>query len=257
MDYGFYHVLRNPFNNDESKARIHVGNAVFSHDCFQIGGRNEDKCACQTIFQCHANVDIIITAVGDRGNLRWIKNGILHLNCAVSRIGERRLDLLDMFEVTGFYADSDVTACDRHIGVGAFVTNGGDVRTALRNRIAEADELTGLIIERNEKSSHSAGGNETSGDNAGEDVYVDITAGNEAGNLFALDGKLAEHSSGNGNSTRALGNEFLLFDHGENCRRDLVLGNGHDIVNVFLNHLEGGVTGVLDGNTVSEGGNGF
>ena len=77
MDYGFYHVLRNPFNNDESEVRIHVGNAVFSHDCFQIGGCDENQGVGDPIFQRHANVDIIIIAVGELRYLRWIKKGIV------------------------------------------------------------------------------------------------------------------------------------------------------------------------------------
>ena len=66
-------MLRKPFNNDESKAGIHIGRAVFSHDCFQIGRRDENQGKGCTVFQRNANVDVIIAAVGELRNLRWIK----------------------------------------------------------------------------------------------------------------------------------------------------------------------------------------
>ena len=62
-----------------------------------------------------------------------------------------------------------------------------------------------------------------------------------------------EHGGGHADRAGALGNELLLFDHGEDRCSDFVLGDGGNIVHILLHQRERGVAGVLDGDAVGKG----
>ena len=61
---------------------------------------------------------------------------------------ERLTDLFDLGEVAGFHTDLEVAAGDGHIGVGAFMVNADNVTAALRDNVADALQLTRLILQR-------------------------------------------------------------------------------------------------------------
>ena len=65
--------------------------------------------------------------------------------------GEFFFDLFDLSKIACFHADAQIAAGDRHIGVRAFVTYADNVRAAAGNDLADADELTGLILKRYDK----------------------------------------------------------------------------------------------------------
>ena len=167
--------------------------------------------------------------------------------------GEFFFDLFDLGEIAGFHADAQIAAGDRHIGVRALVAHANNVRAAAGNDLADADELTGLILECYDESGVSARGHKTARDDTGEDVHVDIATRNEANDLFTLDGELAEHGCCNADSAGALCDELLLFDHRKDCGGNFILGNGNDVIYVFLHHFKGGVAGLLDCDTVCKG----
>ena len=118
-----------------------------------------------------------------------------------------------------------------------------------------AEELTRLVEQLNVEQGGSAGLNKAAVNDSGQDSNVDVAAGYEAHDLLALYGYLIEHYSRNGNCASALCDELLLLDERQDSRRDLVVGNGNDLVNVLAAYIKGMLTGFLYLDSVRDGGN--
>ena len=131
--------------------------------------------------------------------------------------------------------------------------HGDDIGTALRNDLADLLELARLVLERDHQVRVAAAHDEAAGDDAGQDVHVDVAAADQADDLLALDRELSEHRGSDRNGTGTLGDQLLILDKGEDRRSGFVLADGHDIIHVLLNHLEGGLARILHGDTIREG----
>ena len=133
--------------------------------------------------------------------------------------------------------------------------HGDDIGAALRNDLADLLELARLVLERDHQVCVAAAHDEAAGDDAGQDVHVDVAAADQAHDLLALNRELSEHRGSDRNGTGTLGDQLLILDEGEDRRGGFVLADGHDIIHVLLDHLEGGLARILHGNTIREGGN--
>ena len=118
-----------------------------------------------------------------------------------------------------------------------------------------AEKLTRLVEQLDVEQGGSAGLNKAAVNDSGQDSNVDVAAGYEAHDLLALYGYLIEHYSRNGNCASALCDELLLLDERQDSRRDLVVGNGNDLVNVLAAYIKGMLTGFLYLDSVRDGGN--
>ena len=74
--------------------------------------------------------------------------------------------------------------------------HGDDIGAALRHDLADLLELTRLILERDHQVRVAAAHDEAAGDDAGQNVHVDVAAADKADDLLTLDRELTEHRSG-------------------------------------------------------------
>ena len=160
-------------------------------------------------------------------------------------------DLRDLFKVPRLHANTQEAAGNCHVGVRSFVADADDIGTAGRDNLADAHQLARLILQSNEQVGITTRGDQAAGDDPGEDIDVDIAAGDKAHGLLPRNRQLAEHRSRNTHRTGALGNQLLLFNHGQDRRGNLVLGYRDDAVYILLDHGECRIPRVLDGNAVA------
>ena len=184
----------------------------------------------------------------------WPRSGTLG-DEAEAGLREGRADLVNLLLVTGLHPDFQEAAGDRHIRIGAVVMHGDDIGTALRHDLAHLLELARLILERDHQVRVAAAHDEAAGDDAGQDVHVDVAAADQADDLLALDRELPEHRGSDRNGTGTLGDQLLVLDEGEDRSGGLILADGHDIVHVLLDHLEGGLARILHSDTIRKGRN--
>ena len=168
-------------------------------------------------------------------------------------LGQAAADLVDLGEIPGLHAHPEEAAGDGHVGVGPLVADRNHIGAAAGDDIADAHQLAGLVLQGNQEVGIAARGHQAPGDDPGEDVHIDIAAGDQADHLLADDGQLVEHGGGHADRARALGDELLLLNGGQDGRGNLVLGDRDDVVHVLLHQGEGGVAGVLDGDAVGKG----
>ena len=159
-----------------------------------------------------------------------------------------------MLEVSGLHFNSQVAAVD--VGVSnVLVVYADNVAAELCDDPGYAEELTRLVEQLDVEQGGSAGLNKAAVNDSGQDSNIDVAAGDEAYDLLALYGYLIEHYSRNGNCASALCDELLLLDERQDSRRDLVVGNGNDLVNVLAAYIKGMLTGFLYLDSVRDGGN--
>ena len=161
--------------------------------------------------------------------------------------------MLDLRGVAGFQPQLQEAAGDRHIRVAAVVVNADNVGAAPRNNIADHTQLPGLVLQGNHQVCLAPAHHQPARDHAGENVHINVAAGNQADGLFARQRQLAEQRRRYRGGTRALGNQLLVFHQREDRGGDFVLAHGHDVVNVLLYHFKGGFAGRLDRNAVGKG----
>ena len=133
------------------------------------------------------------------------------------------------------------------------MVNADNVGTAPGNNIADRTQLPGLVLQGDHQVRLASAHHQPARDHAGEDVHVNVAAGNQADGLFARQRQLAEQRRRHRGGTRALGNQLLVFHQRKDRGGDLVLAHGHDVVNVLLYHFKGSFAGRLDRNTVGKG----
>ena len=132
--------------------------------------------------------------------------------------------------------------------------DGDDVAAAAGDDLGHLLELAGLVLQCDGQVGFAAAHDQTAGDDAVEDVHVDVAAGDDADDLFALDGQLVEEGGCHGHCTGPLGDELLVLHQGEDGGCGLILGHGHDVVHILLAELVSQLTGGLDLDAVREGG---
>ena len=134
------------------------------------------------------------------------------------------------------------------------MVNRDDVATALGDDPGHIHELTGLVHQFDQQVGGSAGLHQAPVNDPGQAGHVDVAAGDQADHLLALNGKLVEHGGSHRNRPRALGDHLLLFNQGEDCRGDFVLGDESNVVHVIFHHFIGDFPGLLYGDAVGNGG---
>ena len=160
-----------------------------------------------------------------------------------------------MFIISGFHGDAQVAAVDAGGAGSTLVMDADDVAAAIGNDPGNVFQLAGLINKFNEQVRPAAGLHKASLDDAAETGDIDVTTGDHAHNLLTLDGEFAEHSGCHGNGACALGNHLLLFNESQDGGCNFVFGDGGDIVYILADHIERNAAGLLDGDTVCDGGN--
>ena len=118
-------------------------------------------------------------------------------------------------------------------------------------------QLAGLVLQCDGQVCLAAAHHKTAGDDAVQDVHINVAAGDDAGHLFALHRQLVEQYCCHRHSACTLGHQLLVLHQGEDGRRRLVLGHGNDIVHILLAQLIGQLARGLDLNAVRKGGSRF
>ena len=160
--------------------------------------------------------------------------------------------MFNLVVVAGFQAQFQEAAGNCHVSVAAVMVYADYVSTTAGNDVAYVEQLSRFIFKGNHKVGLATAHYLTTGDYAGENVYVNVATTYEAYNFLALDGKLVEKGCCHRSSTCTFGNELLLFDEGEDSCCDFVFANGDDFVNIFFNNIKGVFTGSFYCDTISK-----
>ena len=107
-------------------------------------------------------------------------------------LGQLLTDLLDLSMIAGLKRQFEEAAGDGHVGVGTVVEDGHHVAAAAGDDLSDLLQLAGFVLECDGQVCLAAAHDQTAGDDAVEDVHIDVAAGDKADDLFALDGQLVE-----------------------------------------------------------------
>lgn len=121
----------------------------------------------------------------------------------------------------------------------AFVMHGNDISAAVCNNAGYVLELPRFVDQLYAQRAGAAGFEQAALDYAGKDRYVDVSAGNEAAHLFALNGQLVKHGGGHADCAGALRDQAMLFDQRKDRRGNFVFGYGYNIVYIFAAIFKG------------------
>ena len=108
------------------------------------------------------------------------------------------------------------------------------VAAAAGHHLGHLFQLAGLVLQCDSQVCLAAAHHKTAGDDAVQDVHINVAAGDDAGHLFALYRQLVEQYCRHRHSACTLSHQLLVLHQGENGRRRLVLGHGDDIVHILL-----------------------
>ena len=134
--------------------------------------------------------------------------------------------------------------------------DGHHIAAAAGDDVGHLLQLAGLVFQRDGQVGLAAAHDEAAGDDAVEDVHVDVAAGDEADDLLTLDGQLVEERRRHRHCACTLGHQLLVLHQGEDGGCGLVLSDGDDVVHILFTKLIGQLAGGLDLNAVCEGGDG-
>ena len=118
-------------------------------------------------------------------------------------------------------------------------------RAGRSDDIADVGQFAGLVSQCNRHIQQTAFHQQASGNNTGQNIDVNVAAGNDADNLLALGIDLAEHARCNRNRACTFRNHFLLFNHRKDSRCDLVIGDCDNLVDILFTQLVGQIAGCL------------
>ena len=131
--------------------------------------------------------------------------------------------------------------------------DGHHIAAAAGDDVGHLLQLAGLVFQRDGQVGFAAAHDEAAGDDAVEDVHVDVAAGDEADDLLALNGQLMEERRRHRHCACALGHQLLVLHQRKDGGCGLVLSDGDNVVHILLAELIGQLTGGLDLNAVCEG----
>ena len=94
-----------------------------------------------------------------------------------ARLGELLTDLFDLGVVAGLQCQLEEATGDGHVGVGAVMQDGDDVAAAAGDDLGHLFELAGLVLQRDGQIGLATAHDQTTGDDAVEDVDVNVAAG--------------------------------------------------------------------------------
>ena len=100
-------------------------------------------------------------------------------------------------------------------------------------------------------------GHEALLDDALDEAHVDVAAGEQANDVFALHVDLALEHGGHGRGTGGLDDLLAALHEQQHGLGDLEIANGDDVVGIFLDERDGDVARCLDGDAVGNGGDGI
>ena len=135
------------------------------------------------------------------------------------------------------------------------MVNGNDVAAQICNDLRNQLELSRLIQQLDVQTAASAGHQQATFDDTGKNGNVNVTAGYQTNDLLALDRYLVEHSGCNGSCAGTLCNQLLLFDQGEDCSGDLIIGNSDNFIHILLTVSKCVRARFFNRNAVRNGGN--
>ena len=128
-----------------------------------------------------------------------------------------------------------------------------DICAAGRDNVADQAQLAGLVLQGNHQVRLTAAHDQAAGDDTGENVHINVAAGNQADGFLARQRQLAEQRGSHRRGTCALGHELLVLHQRQDGGGDLVLTDRDNVVHVLAHHVKGRLTGRLDRNAVGKG----
>ena len=131
------------------------------------------------------------------------------------------------------------------------------IAAAAGHHLGHLFQLAGFVLQCDGQVCLAAAHHKAAGDNAVQDIHINVAAGDDAGHLFALHRQLVEQYCCHRHSACTLGHQLLVLHQGEDGRRCLVLGHGNDIIHILLAQLIGQLARGLDLNAVRKGGGSF
>ena len=148
----------------------------------------------------------------------------------IARIEQCFLYNLNLLKVTCLHIYTQETAINIHCGICTLVVYSNDVTAVVGDYSRNVEQLSGLVDKLYCEHIRASRGQKTAFDYSVENVYVNVTARNNADDILAFDGHFVEHCSCYGNSSRSLGDELFVLYHREDSRRYLIVGYCYNLV---------------------------
>ena len=124
-------------------------------------------------------------------------------------------DLLDLRCVAGLKSQFEEAAGNGHVGVRTIVLHRHHIAAAAGNDLCHLLQLAGLVLQCDGQICLAAAHDKTTGDDAVQDIYINVAAGDNAGHLFALHRQLVEQHRRHRHSACTLGHQLLVLHQGE------------------------------------------
>ena len=105
--------------------------------------------------------------------------------------------MLNVVEISRFHGDSQEAAVDIATLTSTFMVNGDDIAAHVCNDFRNQFQLPRLVEQFNVQHAGSAGHQQATLDDTGQNRYINITAGYQTNGLFALNRHFVEHGSSN------------------------------------------------------------
>ena len=134
--------------------------------------------------------------------------------------------------------------------------HGEDVRAERGNVVEQLAETARPVEQRDREAQPAVAGHEALLDDALDEAHVDVAAGEQAHDVFALHIDLALEHGGHGRGAGGLDDLLAALHEQEHRLGDLEIVDGDDVVGVFLDERDGDVARRLDGDAVGDGGHG-
>ena len=119
--------------------------------------------------------------------------------------------------------------------------------------VEQLAEAAGPVEQRDREAQPAVAGHEALLDDALDEAHVDVAAGEQAHDVFALHVDLALEHGGHGRGAGGLDDLLAALHEQEHGLGDLKIVDGDDVVGVFLDERDGDVARRLDGDAVGDG----
>ena len=212
---------------------------VYVHFQFSILHSSEKRTASRSIQAERCNF------IASLSNLRS-----KHL---IAIIGEGVDEALGVVNAADLTDDMDNRLADLEVRLYAVMLERDDVRVLLCNDMREALECARRVRHENRELQLTAAGDEALLDDLVDEGNVDVAAGEDADDLFALDVDLVVEHGRERSGAGGLNDLLAALEQQQNSGSDLVIGNRDNAVHILLDILKGLFARGLYGNTVSDG----
>ena len=131
--------------------------------------------------------------------------------------------------------------------------NADDVATHAGHYLAHAHQLTGLVFQFHCEGACASAFGQTSVDDSVQYGHIYVSSTHYAYGLASLDRNFTKHGGSHAHRSSSFGHHLMLFDKSQDGCADLIFGDSHDAIQIFLTGVIGDLSRLLYGNAIGNG----